>query len=140
MQPTCRRSAQTGAGHGSAAPVRAARSSEFETSRRSRVDLPEDGAGVERQVAAGREAVAGLAVGGDRDREQPAAAGRRAPAERDLVRRRRVDHRVGRRHLGALDRDDRPDDAVLERHRGERVQDDQARLADRVRRRRPCRA
>ena len=38
------------------------------------------------------------------------------------------------RHLGALDGDDRPDDAVVERHRGERVQHDQARRAERARR------
>ena len=47
MQPTWRRSAQTGAGHGSPPPASAARSSEFGDVELLRVHLAEDGARVE---------------------------------------------------------------------------------------------
>ena len=134
MQPTCRRSAHTGAGHGSPAPARRASSSEFETSRRSACTLPSTVQASSVRCPPGVEAVARLAVGGGRDREQPAAAAGARPqnatsssAEASITESFAVD-------LRAFDRDDRPDDAVVERHRRERVQDDQARAADRVRR------
>ena len=83
-------------------------------------------------MASGHEAVAGLPVGGVGHREGAAARGR-AAAEGDLAGGGRVEHRVVRLHLGALDGDDRADDAVVERDLRERVEDDQRRAAGRVR-------
>lgn len=105
MQPTCRRSAHTGQLQGSAAASSAISS----------------------------ESGAGLAVCRGRDRQQAAAVCRRAAAEGHLRRAAGVDHRVVRRHLDAVDRDYRADDAVVERHLRERVQHDQRRVADGVR-------
>ena len=70
----------------------------------------------------------GLAVAGARDGARAVA-----PAVRDLRLAGGVDHRVAGLDLDALDGHDRPDDAVLELHLGERVQDDQARAAEEAR-------
>ncbi len=132
MQPTWRRSAQTGAGHGSAGRRARREEQRVRDVEPLRVHLAEHRAGLERQVPARLQAVAGLPVGRGRDRAQAAAPAARGRRRRPRPRP-RVDDGVVRRHLGALDRHDRPDDAVVERHGRERVQHDQARPAGEVR-------
>src|SRR6266545_200430 len=97
------------------------------------VHLAEHCARVEPEVPPRFHAVARVAIRRVRDGQQAAASGRRTPAECDLVLTRGVDDGVARLHIGAVNGDDRADDAVVERHLREGMQHDQARAPDRVR-------
>ncbi len=80
MQPTCRRSAQTGAGHGSPAPVERARAAASSRRRGARAcTLPRTVQASSVRCPPAVEPVAGLAVGGA---SRPSAARRRRAGAR----------------------------------------------------------